>query len=208
MRALLIWRGVKLHVLEIKQKKRRKLAGTMAPDNPWRAPVLADESITWAGSRGHGGGPSGVPAEVIGLILERVFVHRRRCRKAAMHAQLVAQKDWALSYTVGADHSFMEPGKAQYCFADVMPPLWNEAEGVGYADDTGWFSTGPRASWTDARFEMAGNATWSASDPSLQSEEKLLPLISGFRILGCEMSLADVLSRAEGPDLNKRDRDR
>ena len=180
----------------------------MVPDNPWRAPVLADESITWAGSRGHGGGPSGVPAEVIGLILERVFVHRRRCRKAAMHAQLVAQEDWALSYTVGADHSFMEPGKAQYCFADVMPPLWNEAEGAGYADDAGWLNAGPPTSWTDARFEMAGNATWSASDPSLQSEEKLLPLTSGFRILGCEMSLADVLSRAEVPDMNKRDRDR
>lgn len=35
------------------------------------------------------------------------------------------------------------------------------------------------------------------------SDEKLLPPTSGFRILGCDnMSLADVLSRVEVPDMN------
>ena len=101
----------------------------MAPENPWRSPVLADESVTWAGSREHSG-PAGVPADVIGLILERIFVHRRRRRKAAMHAQLLAQEDWVLSYAEEADHSFMEPGTARYCFVDVLPPLSSGDEGM------------------------------------------------------------------------------
>ena len=41
-----------------------------------------------------------------------------------------------------------------------------------------------------------------ASDLYLQSDEKLLPPTSGFRILGCDMSLADVLSRVKVLDMD------
>ena len=36
-----------------------------------------------------------------------------------------------------ADHGFLEPGKTQYCYVDVLPLLRSEDEGVAYADDTG-----------------------------------------------------------------------
>ena len=184
-------------ILCSKNNKGKEKRGTMAPENPWRSPVLANESVTWAGSREHGG-PAGVPADVIGLILEHIFVHRRRRRKAALHAQLLAQEDWVLSYAAEADHSFMEPGTTRYCFVDVLPPLRDDDEGVAYVDDT-------RAAWALVTAEVS-RIVWDASrvsgDLYLRSDEKLMPPTNGVRILGCEMSLADELSRVEVPGMN------
>lgn len=53
-----------------------------------------------------------------------------------------------------------------------------------------------------AEFGMVWDALRVASDLYLRSDEKLLPPTSGFRILGCDMSLADVLSRVEVLDMN------
>ncbi len=53
-----------------------------------------------------------------------------------MHAQLLAQEDWVLCYTEGADHSFLEPGHTQYYLVRVIPPLAEQAKGRSYVDDT------------------------------------------------------------------------
>ena len=87
----------------------------------------------------------------------------------------------------------MELGKTQYCYVDILPPLRSEDEGVAYADDTCWFSAGLQAAWMYAEFGMVWDVLLVASDLYLQSDEKLLPPTSGFRILGgCDMSLVSI----------------